>query len=72
MENFPTKIKHIIKGLFNYTIGKNKELSFNRLKYCNRCEYLEVIDNQKICGLCGCFINLKTSVKEEKCPSNKW
>ncbi len=37
---------------------------------CSRCEFY--IKDQGRCGICGCFIKLKTKAKIWKCPKNKW
>lgn len=42
----------------------------NRLQICNGCEFNVSGD----CALCGCEIQLKTSIPEEKCPAtpSRW
>ena len=30
------------------------------------------ISNKKICGMCGCLLEIKTSWASEKCPIDKW
>jgi len=42
----------------------------DRLDICMSCEYLITYTNQ--CKKCGCFINLKTKIKNAKCPIDKW
>lgn len=72
MENFPMKIKNILIGILNYTFNKNNSISELRFQQCNKCKYLVNEKNKKICGLCGCFLDLKTTVQSEKCPIGKW
>lgn len=72
MANFPMKIKNIFIGILNYIFNKNKYISKLRFQQCNKCKYLVNIEHKKICGLCGCFLDLKTTVLSEKCPIEKW
>lgn len=48
----------------------DKELIEDRLKICNSCEFL----NKRLmkCRQCGCFMKLKTTLREAKCPLEKW
>lgn len=41
-----------------------------RLDICGSCEYL--LKQQKRCGLCGCFIEIKSVIDTSKCPVEKW
>lgn len=41
-----------------------------RLDICNNCDRL--IQLTKQCKECGCFMALKTKLKNTKCPLNKW
>lgn len=53
-------------------LSKNKDisdLSENRMKYCRNCSYFT---NTGQCAYCGCFLKLKTKIKEEKCPIGRW
>lgn len=40
----------------------------SRLTTCHSCEHLD----DKSCGLCGCYVNLKAKWSTEDCPKNKW
>lgn len=42
----------------------------NRLEICNSCEYLIQLTNQ--CTKCGCFMSLKTKLRNAECPIGKW
>jgi len=46
----------------------NKKKIKKRLKICNICEHKSV----GICKICKCFIEIKTRLKNAKCPINKW
>lgn len=48
----------------------NKDLIEERLAICNECPML---DKRLIkCRKCGCFMKLKTTLHEAKCPLDKW
>lgn len=70
--NIFIEIKHIIVGWRNWLFKKNTALAKNRLAICARCEKRETFGGKAICSLCGCFLNQKTRVKDEKCLMNKW
>ncbi len=40
-----------------------------RLAICRSCPKLVFKTN---CAECGCFVNLKTQFKAERCPLGKW
>lgn len=41
-----------------------------RLAICKSCEHLREKFTQ--CGLCGCFMEIKSRFPDQKCPANKW
>jgi len=45
-----------------------------RLKICRACPYLRKRVGGKFeqCALCGCLLDLKTRLKAENCPIEKW
>ena len=46
------------------------ELIEDRLAICNQCEWLRKTSQR--CRKCGCFMTLKTTLKQAKCPLGKW
>ncbi len=44
--------------------------SKKRMNICLDCEHLIKLTHQ--CKKCGCFMNLKTKLKNAKCPIKKW
>lgn len=67
------KIKHIIKGWYYSLRGFNYELAEQRMEQCKKCsEILYLTKNVTECNICGCFLDAKTRVEEEKCPLKKW
>lgn len=47
-----------------------KEEAAARLAICNSCEFFRHSDQR--CGKCGCYMAIKTYLKSEKCPVNRW
>ena len=47
-----------------------EELAQHRLSICSTCEFYRPKTNQ--CKKCGCFMKLKTSLENAKCPIRKW
>lgn len=41
-----------------------------RLAICEKCPYFR--KQFRSCKLCGCFMDLKTTLKKAKCPDNRW
>ena len=48
----------------------DKDLIDSRLAICNECPWL----HKKLmkCRQCGCFMKLKTTLKQAECPIGKW
>lgn len=48
----------------------DKELVEYRLDICKQCPWL---DKRTVrCRKCGCFMTLKSTLKQAKCPIDKW
>lgn len=41
----------------------------NRVQVCKQCEH---ITKAFLCNMCKCFIPIKATFKDSKCPLNKW
>lgn len=48
----------------------SEEIQQRRMDTCNNCEQLYKVSNR--CRLCGCFMGVKTWMKTQKCPIDKW
>jgi hypothetical protein len=48
----------------------DKELIESRLEICNSCEWFK--KSLQKCRKCGCFMSLKTTLKQATCPIGKW
>ncbi|MBQ8003119.1 MAG: hypothetical protein IJ297_06720 [Clostridia bacterium] len=40
-----------------------------RLKICSDCKHLDVSGT---CMMCGCYVMLRTALKDNKCPKKYW
>lgn len=47
-----------------------EDLVSSRLKICRGCEYFR--PKTETCRKCGCFMKLKTTLENAKCPIGKW
>jgi len=57
--------EHVSSGWSKCT----EEESAERFEVCSSCERMR---EDKRCSLCGCFMELKSTWKEQKCPIGKW
>ena len=48
----------------------SEELAQQRMDTCSTCEHL--IQMTKQCKKCGCFMPMKTKLKDATCPVGKW
>lgn len=48
----------------------DEELQAARMEVCKQCPSLSKAGNR--CRHCGCFMDLKTTLKRAKCPIGKW
>ena len=66
------KIKNIICGTYYNIFKRNNVLAEQRMKICNDCPYKWVLNKTtSVCKQCGCILESKTRVKDEKCLINK-
>jgi hypothetical protein len=57
--------------LLNFKSPRSKaELKEERLNICRGCEFFN--SRLEKCKKCGCFMKLKVSLKNAKCPIGKW
>ena len=40
-----------------------------RLKVCSDCRHLDISGT---CMMCGCYVMLRTALKDNKCPKKYW
>lgn len=48
----------------------DRELIEHRLSICNQCPWF----NKRLakCRKCGCFMKLKSTLRQAKCPIDRW
>jgi len=46
-----------------------EKVRLERQEICKNCDRLNKI---QVCKVCGCFMPLKTLLKDEECPKGKW
>ena len=56
--------------LFNGSERSPEELSAYRLEICKTCDFFR--QTTQTCKKCGCFMKLKTTLENAKCPIGKW
>lgn len=71
------KLKNGLNSLFS--VAKNmatgtaqlvsEDIKNERKAICNDCPKLMIT---RQCGECLCFVDLKTTLKQEKCPLDRW
>lgn len=67
------KLLNIIKGWYYKIFDENRELAKERIAICNMCEHREHVEMVgDICAKCGCILEAKARVLDEKCKLNKW
>lgn len=45
-----------------------EDIASSRLSVCNECDKI----NQGTCLACGCFVEIRASLKKGRCPYSKW
>ena len=70
--SFFKKIRNIIVGNWRNLTGYTSDETKRRRQICEKCEHNVMFATIKVCELCGCPIQSKTTVKSEKCLNNKW
>lgn len=61
-------VKHIVLGFWYKFMNKHVSIKNRRMEICNECDHKDEI----FCDVCGCLLDAKTRVYEEKCPLKKW
>lgn len=74
MDNlFKNGISSLFEAAKNLATGVDQsvpvEVHAVRIETCNGCPKLMVT---RQCGECLCFVDLKTKLRQEKCPLDKW
>lgn len=75
--SFTSAVKSIVKTVVNpgFDPFVDEVTKAQRLEICKSCEHYTSSLNKPRCKICGCFLNYKTSLKEQSCPhpeGEKW
>ena len=73
MPSIFTQIKSFTKAIIKWAasgFSTSKRLQRKRVKICRSCEYFN--KEEVRCNDCGCYLLLKTLMKTQSCPQNKW
>jgi uncharacterized paraquat-inducible protein A len=65
--SFVNNVKSVAQG---NSLKVTTEEASARLSICNQCEFFN--KEKQRCSKCGCKMAIKTYLKAEKCPLNKW
>lgn len=63
---------NVFKGNWFRLFNKNEKLYHARYQKCIFCQEHEQTPIGIVCGMCGCPLESKLRVKEEKCELDKW
>lgn len=70
-------VKSIVKAAVvkDYTPFVDEATKTSRLEICKSCEHCMTTLKKPMCKVCGCFLNYKTSLRDQSCPhpdGEKW
>lgn len=71
LSNLPEAIVSRIQKARGLATESSLSLQKQRLEICDKCPEKKMIGTE-VCGLCGCFLQLKTLVEDEHCQIKKW
>lgn len=65
-------VKQVVEKLIGETFV-DENIKQHRISKCLSCIFLDTsILNMKQCKKCGCFIDTKAQLLEQRCPIGKW
>ena len=68
--NFGASIMDTAKRLLEDPTIAPRKVAAKRMDICKNCEYFR--DKSQVCDHCGCYLPLKTTFANVKCPIDKW
>lgn len=68
--SFASSIKDTARRLLEDPTVAPRAVAAERLKICEGCDRYR--PESKICEICGCYMPLKTTMANMKCPIDKW
>ena len=66
-EAYLSKLLRVIR-LMKPSERAKEEVTKKRLQTCTQCSYLD----RGTCLACGCYVELRASVRDGRCPYKKW
>lgn len=71
VNNLKNSIINNVSSVYNgNALNVSEEEAKKRLSICKSCEFFD--QSRQRCSQCGCKLAIKTYLKAEKCPINKW
>jgi hypothetical protein len=67
-----TKPLVILKSIYYRITNRNNRLAKYRLAICNKCVDKRHSKFGDICGQCGCILDNKVRIENEKCVNELW
>jgi hypothetical protein len=68
--SFAASIKDTARRLLDDPSIAPRDVSRQRLEICEGCERFQ--EKSRICDLCGCYMPLKTTMSNMRCPIDLW
>jgi hypothetical protein len=69
-KSFGSSIKDTAKRLLQDPTIAPRQVAKERMAICESCDFYR--SSSQICEQCGCFMPLKTTMSNLKCPIDKW
>lgn len=69
-KSFAASIKDTAKRLLEDPTIAPRLTAAERMEICESCE--QYIPDKGQCSVCGCFMKLKTTMANMRCPLDKW
>lgn len=66
--------KEAYQNMFTYIAQLDEEIKSEAILYENRLDTCKVCDSliNGMCKHCGCFVEMRASIKHNSCPNKKW
>ena len=68
--SFAASIKDTAKRILEDPTVAPRRVSLLRMEVCDQCEQYN--KDSQTCGICHCFMPLKTTMANMRCPIDKW
>jgi len=69
-KSFGSSIKDTAKRLLQDSTIAPRAVAKERMTICESCDFFR--PSSQICEQCGCFLPLKTTMANLRCPIDKW